>query len=168
AADCTKQELQEQKGRPCTRSLEGAYNNSLFRIFVWRDMLEDFKSSPHFWGFEFGKPFRSKSLEILVWADEDWMRDGWVTAHNSYCSIIYRAGAVGIVLIISMVLLLIKMIKQSVRRRSVTGILLCGILINWMVAANFLVILELPYNAIFFWSLLGMTLAYLKYSRTGL
>jgi len=39
-------------------------------------------------------------------------------------------------------------------------ILLSAVLLNWMVAANFLLIFELPYTAIPFWLIMGMTWAY--------
>ena len=52
------------------------------------------------------------------------------------------------------------MIKRFIMLKSLTGILLCGIIINWFVAANFLLIFELPFTAIPIWTLYGLTLAY--------
>jgi len=54
------------------------------------------------------------------------------------------------------------MIKDFVSLKSLPGVLLCSILITWLISANFLPILELPYNAIPFWSLWGVGLGYLK------
>ena len=87
-------------------------------------------------------------------------RDGWIAAHNSHLHVIYRAGIVGMLWVFTYLSLLFKMIGQFVRQKSLTGILLCGIIINWFVAANFLVTLELPYTAIPIWALFGLTVAY--------
>jgi len=54
------------------------------------------------------------------------------------------------------------MIKNFLLCRSLTGVLLCGIIVNWFVAANFLLIFELPYTAIPIWTLYGMTFAYFQ------
>jgi len=154
--------------KPSGRSLEAARNNILFRIFIWRDILMQLREEKPLLGFDFGKPFRSKNLEILNWAAGDWKRDGWITAHNSYLHILYRAGIIGILFILTIFVVLFRMIRKSLHLQSINGLLLCGILINWLVAANFLVILELPYNAIPFWSLFGMTFAYLgKKNKTN-
>ena len=143
------------------RDISEQYNNMLFRIFIWEDMIDEFWRVRPIFGFDFGKPLRSKSLEIAGFARGEWSRDGWIAPHNSYLHIIYRAGIIGIAYIIFTIILLFSMINKSIRLKSITGVLLCGILINWLVAANFLVILELPYNAIPFWSLFGLSFAYL-------
>jgi len=135
-------------------------DNAVFRLYIWRDMLVDLAKKKPILGFDFGKPFRSKSLEILHWGDGDWARDGWIGAHNSYLEIIYRMGIIGILLILSLLILLFKMIKQFIQCKSFTGILLCAIIINWFAAANFLLIFELPYTAIPIWTIYGLTFAY--------
>src|SRR3989338_3327390 len=62
------------------RATETALSNSLFRIFIWEDVLNDFKGDNRalLVGFDFGKPFRSKNLEVLGWAAGEWGRDGWI------------------------------------------------------------------------------------------
>ncbi len=147
---------------PSKRNLRTAYGNIIFRIFIWQDMLSALGKEKPFLGFEFGRPFRSKRLEMLGWGASEWKRDGWIAAHNSYLEMIYRAGFVGILFIITIFIVLFKMIKNSIKQKSIAGVLLCGILVNWLVMANFAVILELPYNAIPFWSLFGMTFAHLS------
>ncbi len=148
--------------------LEKTYDrtaNIFFRLFIWRDMLKDLrKANPSVWlaGFDFGKPFRSESIEYLYWAVGDWSRDGWIAAHNSYLEIIYRAGLLGILFIGTAFVFLFKLIKQSIKTQSLNGILLSAALLNWLLAANFLMILELPYTAIPFWSLFGISYAHLK------
>ncbi|MFA5156165.1 MAG: hypothetical protein WC532_02080 [Candidatus Omnitrophota bacterium] len=145
------------------RSLESAINTTLFRVFIWKDMLSEIYREKKYWfGFNFGKPLRSKSIEILQWAVKDWRHDGWITPHNSYLSLIYRSGAVGLLYIIALMITLAIMIKRSIRSRSFAGILACAILIDLLVTANFTLMLELPYNAIPFWALFGTTLAYIR------
>ena len=140
--------------------METARANVLFRIFIWRDMLRQLAEQRPVLGFPFGKPLRSKSLEILEWASIEWLRDGWVSAHNSFLHMIYRAGVIGVVLILFYLGVVLRMIRRAIARKSLMGVLLCGILINWFVAANFMPILELPYTAVPIWLLFGMIYAY--------
>lgn len=135
-------------------------NNSVFRLFIWRDLFEEYSKHWPVLGFDYGKPFRSISLEIMRWAESEWKRDGWVAPHNSFFHIIYRSGMIGVIFITGILALLARMIGGFINIRSLTGILLCGILLSWVVAVNFLLILELPYTAIPIWSLYGMTFAY--------
>ena len=144
------------------RSHEEAYGNTGFRLLIWRDMIVEFSRHRPILGFSFGKPFRSESLEILNLGTRDWLRDGWIEPHNSYLNMFYRMGILGVVLIGFLIWQFCSMVKSFVTFKSLSGILLCSILINWLVAANFLPILELPYNAIPFWALWGVTLGYLK------
>ena len=144
------------------RNVDGAYVNTTFRLFIWRDMISDFFQHRPILGFSFGKPFRSDALEILDWASNEWMRDGWIEPHNSYLNILYRMGILGVALIGFLTWQFCSMVKSFVSLKSSPGVLLCSILIIWLAAANFLPILELPYSAIPFWALWGVALGYLK------
>lgn len=144
------------------RDLDTVYTNSSFRIFIWQDMFADLRLEKPVFGFDFGKPFRSKKIEILDIAHGEWTRDGWIAAHNSYLEIIYRSGIVGILLILTMFSLFLRMVSVSIKYQSIYGLLLCGALLSWLTAANFMLIFELPYHAIPFWSLFGMSLAFVK------
>lgn len=144
------------------RSSDTVYVNTYFRIFIWRDLLRELAEKKPVFGFDFGKPFRSKSIEIINIAHGEWTRDGWVAVHNSYLEMIYRSGIVGILFIIIIFLCLFRMIKSAIVSRSVTGILLCTALINWLVAAGFMLVFELPYKAVPFWILFGFAFAYLR------
>lgn len=143
------------------RSIETPYNNSLFRIFIWQEAFKQLITKRPLFGFDFGKPFRCRQIEILDWAQGEWRRDGWVCMHNSYIDILYRAGIVGLLMVISILSMLLFLAVNSLRRRSLNGVLLTGIILNWFMAANFLEILEMPYSAIPIWSLVGLTFAYL-------
>lgn len=143
-------------------SEERAFGNVLFRYYIWKDMVKEMIQAKAWWGINFGKPLRSKSIEILEFAKDAWLRDGWIAAHNSFLYMVYRAGVVGGILIVLLIVVLIFMIKQFIVMKSLAGILSCSILINFMVQALFLLTLEVPYTAITYWSLFGMTLAYSK------
>lgn len=152
---------------PEKRDLETDYANSLFRIFIWQDALSDIMNYKPVFGFDFGRPFLSRSLEVTNWAISDWGRDGWVCFHNGYLDIIYRSGLLSIIFFTFVITALLIMIRRSFRIRSINGILLIGALINWFIAANFLEILEMPYTAIPLWSLFGLTCAYLFKNKTS-
>lgn len=158
----TEQVKQSTPAAPVKESKSGwaDNNNAVFRILIWRDMWRDLIREKPVLGFSFGRPLRSKSLEMLHWGDGDWARDGWIEPHNSYWHIIYRMGVVGVLLIFGLLIILFRMIMRFIQIRSVTGLLLCAILIDWFLAANFLVIFELPYTAIPIWTIFGMTFAY--------
>lgn len=149
------------------RALNEEFGNMLFRLFIWRDMFQEMCQKPlsFLMGFSFGKPQRSISLEILVSAYGEWMRDGWIAPHNSYFHVLYRAGLVGLLCLIWFFAFIVKLTKQFVRMKSIVGIMLMSILVYWMTIANFLVIFELPYHSIPFWCLLGLTTVYAKNLR---
>lgn len=136
-------------------------NNAVFRLLVWRDMFEEYVAAgwPLF-GFDYGKPLRSISIEILEWVASEWRRDGWVAPHNSFLHILYRSGLVGLLLITGLCVFLLRMIGGWLKQKNVTGLLLCGSILICFVAANFLVVLEAPYSAIPIWTLYGMTVRY--------
>jgi len=142
------------------RNLNVAYTNAVFRLFIWRDIIVEFIQKKPVFGFDFGKPIRPKSLIALDWSYIELKNDGWIGVHNSYLHMIYRTGIVGVVFIITILTLLFRSIHTFIRHRSITGILLSTIIINWFVAANFLLIFELPYTAVPIWCLFGLMLAY--------
>jgi len=158
-----KQQLEETylTKKKAESNIPGRIANLFFRYFIWQDMLKELRSEKPILGFAFGKPFRSRNIELLYWAVGDWSRDGWIAAHNSYLEIIYRAGILGILFILIIFSLLLKAINKSIRVKSVSGVLILGVIVNWLVASGFMVILELPYTAIPFWSLFGISQAYL-------
>ncbi len=149
-------------GAPEGRPLGEEQGNMLFRLFIWRDMLRDMIEQPFSFlsGVSFGKPQRSISLEIPISAYGEWIRDGWITPHNSYFHMIYRGGIVGLGMIFGLLAFFSRLIRLFLRIKSVVGIILVSILAYWLTISNFLMILELPHYAIPFWSLLGVTAAY--------
>lgn len=156
--DAIVSSILEQKA---DRSLEVAYNNIFFRIFIWRDMIKELKEKEAWWGVDLGQPQRSPSIEILGWATVEWQRDGWITPHNSFLHMIYRGGIIGGLFVLSIIMVLIYLVRGFLKYRSITGGLLVACLMYWIGISNFLVFLELPYNSIPFWTFFGMTLGYL-------
>jgi hypothetical protein len=150
----------QQNHKPFTRDVTTAYNNIIFRLLIWEDMIRELGENKNIFGVGLGHPQRSRNIEILGWADTEWRRDGWITPHNSYLHLIYRGGVVGIGVIAAIFMILYGLIRDFVDRRSVKGVLLSGVIIYGLIAANFLLILELPYYAIPFWSIFGLTMAY--------
>lgn len=142
--------------------LTGKEGNALWRIFVIRDMLKEVIHDRCIIGADFGKPFRSISIELLNYklgtATGYWV--GWLEPHNSYVHMIYRIGIVAFLFIGAMIFLFIQMVVGFVRLRNIKGILLTSLILYWILLANFEVILELPYFAIPFWSLFGIAYKY--------
>jgi hypothetical protein len=150
-------------------SLNTAYANILYRYFIWRDMaVEFFRERLFLFGFDLGHPQRSISLEILGWGDGEWARDGWVAPHNSYLHIIYRAGVVGLGLISLSVFLVWRAMLVFVKLRSWRGACLVSVLVFGGCMAAFSVFLEVPYAAIPFWFIFGITMAHADQCRCSL
>ncbi len=147
--------------------LDIAYGNITFRLFIWRDMLGEYWRVNPLTGVSFGRPLRSISIEILQMAWGEWSRDGWIMPHSVFMHIIYRAGLVGVVLIAGIFYCWGRMVYRFIRFRSLEGLLLCAILLYWLVVAAFSVTLELPYQAIPFWSLWGAAAAYSFRVKSG-
>lgn len=142
------------------RNLDVALGNAVFRLLIWRDVFREIFSKRHVFGFSFGKPFRSRSIEILNMAVNEWQRDGWIAIHNSYIHFLYRAGLIGVLVILFLVVSLFRIARSFGRRRYVFGGLILASVLPWFIAANFLVVLEVPYMAIPIWSLFGAVYAH--------
>lgn len=138
------------------------YGNILFRVLIWRDMVEEVIRERAWLGVNLGKPQRSLSIEKGDFAGGEWGRDGWIAPHNAFLHMIYRAGVFGFLMVLSIMAYLFMMTKKFIKRKSLEGLFLVSILVYWLVIASFLVVLELPYQGIPFWTLFGMVLAYLN------
>lgn len=137
-----------------------AQGNILFRLFIWRDMIQEYLKGNWLTGINLGKPFRSMSIEIIGMANGEWSRDGWIMPHNAYVNMVCRGGVVGMGMVFGIMGMWIYMVRVFVASRAFEGILLCSVLIYWLVVSFFSVTLELPYQAIPFWSLWGLAWAY--------
>ncbi len=149
---------------PQYRDIMDAYGNALFRLFIWRDMVVEVIEDKAVFGVGLGKPQRSISLEKLGWGSTAWQNDGWITPHNSLLHIVYRTGILGLALIGFLAISFVTMLKGFMHRKDYIGVILLSTLLYWVVAAQFLLILELPYFAIPFWCLVGAVCAYAQQS----
>lgn len=140
----------------------GSYNDILWRILVADDMIRELLAGNIAIGEMFGKPFRSKSIEILGWNKSEIEGVGWLEPHNSYVHYIYRSGIVGCVFLFFFIAFCIKTIMRVVKMKSFTAAVLVSVLVYWFVIANFMVLFELPFFAIPVWCLLGFTAGYIR------
>jgi len=160
AVRVTVASLVDQDANHYVRNIQTEYGNILFRLLIWRDMVEEIINEKAWFGISFGKPQRSISIENSGFADGEWGRDGWIAPHNAFLHFIYRAGMFGFLMVLGIITTLFVMIREFIGRKSLVGLLLVSILVYWLVLSSFLVVLELPYQAIPFWTLFGMIFAY--------
>ena len=128
-------------------------------------IVEYYRYKPLF-GFDFGRPLCSWTMNYYQMPSTE-NDDGWIGAHNSFLYMIYRSGIVGLIMIVSFLFIWLGLLNSFYVRRDWAGILLCAILLNWMVSANFFLIFELPYTAIPVWTILGVALKYRKLKNQG-
>lgn len=132
-------------------------DDTRFRYYIWRDMAHEYIRSKPLFGFDFGRPLRSITMDHYgISSTED--TDGWIGAHNSFFYMIYRAGIVGLAVILSVIVLWFGLLHDFYILGDWTGLLFCAVLLFWIVAANFFLIFEMPYTAIPVWTILGITL----------
>ena len=133
-------------------------DDTRFRYYIWMDMAHEYAHHKPIFGFAFGRPLCSTTISKYFGTSSTQYTDGWVGAHNSFFYMIYRAGIVGLAMVVFIYWLWFGLVRDFYILRDWTGILLCSILLNWFVAANFFLIFELPYTAIPVWTILGITL----------
>lgn len=137
-------------------------NNIRWRLFVWRDMLKELSEKPLF-GWGFGRPFRSPTLEALGWAHGK--KEGWIDPHNSHLNIAYKAGIIGYLVFL---LIMVRFFKRTIRfllhmrednktKLYIGALLTCSV--NVLVLSFFEVVLEGPYMGSFLWITMGLIVA---------
>jgi len=147
------------------------FSTMIWRLFLWTDMLDDLKDlvlqnpMKSIIGFDFGKVLRSKRQEVLIMAFPE--RTGWQEPHNSILHVIYRSGFTGFLFICLFCWLFIRTLKLALKRRLIAGLFLLGACFYWILFSLTLVMFELPYYAVFFWSLAGITVAYIRGAVNG-
>jgi len=149
-----------------TKICEISYDNIVFRMFIWRDMVSELLRRRAVDGMPLGYPLRSPSLEILQRGKSEWARDGWIEPHNSYLNFIYRGGIAGLMMVVMMGFWQIRFWRFFAVQRSLVGILLSAGLLYWNILACFMVLYELPYTAIPAWMWWGLTAFYYRRLKT--
>jgi len=150
--------------------LEDKIEDTRFRFYIWRDMVLEYRHYKPLFGFSFGRPQYSPAIFKYNWVACTEYTDGWVGAHNSFLYMIYRAGIIGLAMILALVYLWGGLLRDFYSLKDWTGILLCAILLNWFISADFFLIFELPYTAIPVWTILGITIKHrmLPYAQNHL
>ncbi len=139
-----------------------ASNNIKWRLYVWRDMIEECSHKPIL-GYGLGHRFFSKTINQLHWGgyigDTDVYKTQYtgLDPHNSHLHIFYMMGIIGFVLFESLFLFIFIHFLRGINRSLLTNILLSGILFI-LVLANVEVVLESPYMVIYLWLFVGLIL----------
>ena len=126
----------------------------VFRLLIWQDLYAELIRNHAWFGMGLSHPLRSPQLERLRWAEQEWSRDGWISAHNSYLYVIYRVGILGG---IGIVWLFILLYRKLMRANTVEIILFCCIA-YWLLLACWSEQFQLPYHAIPMWVAIGIFL----------
>jgi hypothetical protein len=148
--------------------------NNIWRLLVWRRMLTDFEAGHPLVGAGVGKPWFYPALyQTRFHYGEE--REG-LDPHNSFLNVMYRYGAVGLVLFLSAIVAVLIAVWRALRiQPSLGDPLLEGLVLFFAysaVFACFTVSLEGPSYAMPFWMSLGLVYAYarqiLAVAREGL
>ncbi len=137
-------------------------SNVRWRLYVWGDMLRELSKKPLF-GWGFGKPFRSPTVEALGWSDGKEM--GWIDPHNSPLNIAYKTGIIGFSIFLLIIMrflgrtirLLRRMHQDDKIKLYIMGLLTC--FVHVLIFALFVVALEGPYLGAFLWITMGLIVA---------
>lgn len=141
----------------------------LWRTFLWQDIFDEVKEQmikhpvKAVFGFDFGKPIRSKRQEAVLYFLPQ--VTGWIEPHNFFLHLFYRAGMFSFILIYLILSMTWKMTTKIIQNKDFSGAFLLSILVFWMVYAMSLIVLELPHYAIPFWSIAGLTYRYIHRNR---
>ena len=135
-------------------------NNIKWRLIAWKDIFNDSLKKP-FFGYGFGKLFNSETLKNMPGWYENGNEVGFIDPHNSYLSILYRCGFLGIMaylwLIIRFFVISLRSIKEtnSEKENIIIFCLLTSVVFILFISF-FMVILEGPYMGIFLWINMGL------------
>ncbi len=122
-------------------------------------MLRELSEKPLF-GWGFGKPFRSPTVEALGWDYGE--EEGWIDPHNSHLNIAYKTGIIGFSIFLLIILrflgrtirLLSRMRQDDKIKLYIMGLLTC--FVHVLILALFVVALEGPYLGAFLWITMGL------------
>jgi len=140
-------------------SLSG--NNAKWRIILWKDIIQKSMKKPIL-GYGFGMLYNNETLKNMGW--EYGADVGFLDPHNSYLSILYRTGIVGLLIfLLFIVSFFIKMIKflRSCQDLAISAYMISVLstIIFILVISFFMVVLEGPFLGIFLWVFIGLALS---------
>jgi len=137
-------------------------NNVRWRLMVWNDFINKSLEKPVF-GYGFGKAFMSETVieefGFLPPGGED-----WTDPHNSYLSILFRTGIVGLIVFF---IIIFRFFKLSISFISKCGnekirVYIASILttIVFILGTSlFMVVLEGPFLGVFLWINMGLVIS---------
>jgi len=133
--------------------------NNIWRILIWRRMLNDWQTKYPLFGAGVGKPWFYPALYDTIFHYGD-PNEG-LDPHNSYLNILNRYGAIGLLLVLSLLGAVAWTVWRALRMQySVGDPLLEGLILFSVYTATFAfftVSLEGPSYALPFWMSLGLT-----------
>ena len=142
--------------------------NARWRLMAWSDYVNKSLEKPLF-GHGFGKVFMPETLVKEI----DWSPpkgEDWVDPHNSYLSILFRTGVIGLIIFFIIIFrffkLSIKFIKECDNERiRIYVASLLTIIIVILGISFFDVVLERPFFGIFLWINMGLVISLIKIKK---
>lgn len=135
--------------------------NAIWRLIAWKDIIDLSLEKPVL-GYGFGVPFQSETLEERGWAYG--IDIGFMDPHNSFLSILFRTGFVGLIIFL---IILFRFFKLSINfilkcdnekmRVYIASILTTIVFI--LGTSFFMVVLEGPFLGIFLWINMGVIIS---------
>ena len=136
-------------------------NNATWRIILWEDIIKKSMQKPIL-GYGFGMLYNNETLKDMGWK---YGQDvGFLDPHNSYLSILYRTGIVGLLIfllfIISFFIKMVIFLRDCRDSEIITYMIsILSAFIFILVISFFMVVLEGPYLGIFLWVFIGLALS---------
>jgi len=146
--------IYDQSGTPSA-------NNASWRIILWKDIIKKSMQKPIL-GYGFGMLYNNETVKDMGWK---YGQDvGFLDPHNSYLSILYRTGIVGLLIFLLFIIsFFIKMIKflRYCRDSTISAFMISilSAVIFILIISFFMVVLEGPYLGIFLWVFIGLALS---------
>lgn len=141
-------------------------NNVRWRLSTWSGFVKKSLEKPIL-GYGFGKVFIPKTLEGK-WSPPE--GENWVDPHNSYLSILFRTGVIGLIIFFIIIFrffkLSIKFIKECDNEKiRIYVASLLTIIIVILGISFFDVVLERPFFGIFLWINMGLVISLIKIKK---
>ncbi|MCK5566632.1 MAG: O-antigen ligase family protein, partial [Actinomycetia bacterium] len=140
--------------------------NTNWRVITWKGFLSEFTEKP-VTGWGFGKKLLAEETFDLGW--NTGLADNWVSTHNYLISFLYMTGIFGLISFLFIVVYYfienIRFLKKAESSRDksiIRGLLSCVFYI--LILGLFEVVLEIPYQGVFFWVFFSFGIIILKNS----
>lgn len=142
--------------------------NVMWRLFVWRDIIDLSLEKPII-GYGFGTPFQSETLEKIGWADYSG-DENFTDPHNSYLSILFRTGFVGLIIFLIIIFRFFKLsinfiLKCDNEKMRVYIASMLTTIVFILGTSFFMVVLEGPFLGIFLWINMGLVISIIRIAK---